>query len=211
MADGDRDNAAAHARRVRLRARRIDRMERFQQRQAAYRDYVNVGEVVMWAAGVPGGFTSRQVGYDFITSDLLAARIKRLLCLHRDQLIGLTPKRMQELLEMVVTGGLSPESIRDEYLDRAWMQQADFEGWRARYNLPEPPAHFRPPSPEELIIEEATERLALAYQRNPRLTNPAADRLLADLPLTVRQRKDIRLKARGGPGRSGAPPKALKS
>jgi hypothetical protein len=146
MAD-DQQHDVVHARQVRMRARRARWIARFRQQQAERRDWLNVGEIVMWSAGVPGGFTSREIGYDWIIADLLAGRLDRLICLHRDRLIRLTPTRMQDLLEMVVGGGLPRESIREEYLNPAWIQQSAFERWRSRYHLPEPPAHFRPPSP----------------------------------------------------------------
>jgi hypothetical protein len=192
---------------VHTRARRKRWLASFTQRQAERRDWVNLGDVVMCSAGLAGGFTSRDDAYDFIIKDVLELRIERLILLHPDRLWTLNSDRMQWLIDGVRT---ERERLRS-VLSHAWMLQAAFEAFRSRYHLRELPPYLRPPSPQEAIIEEAIERLVPEYQRNPRFTNAAADRLLADLPLTVQQRRDIRRKARGGPGRAGAPPKVVKS
>jgi hypothetical protein len=190
----------------RMRARRARRFASFRQRQAERRDWVNVGDVVMWSAGV-GGFASRDFAYDFIIKDVLELRIERLISLHPDRFQTLNSDRMRGVIDWTTR----QEGRRYEFLSYAWMSQADFEAFRSRYHLAEPPPYLRPRSPEEAIIDEAIKRLVPEYQRNPRLTKAAADRVLADMPLTVEQRKDIRRKARGGEGKAGRPPKVVKS
>jgi hypothetical protein len=206
------DDAAEHDRRVRMRARRAAWIARFRQRQADRRNYINLGEVVMWAAGVPGGFKSREVAYDFVIKDLREGRIQRLLCLHPDRLVPLTGERMELLVEMVVHGSLPKEAIWDQYLDNSWMQQTAFEVWRVRYNLPEAPAHFRSRSPLELAIEEATDLLRAAYGGDRHLKNDAARALVARFHLTEVEFKNVRGDARELAGlprmaRAGAKPK----
>jgi hypothetical protein len=92
----------------------------------------------MWSAHLAGAFASRKIAYDFIAKDLLEGRIKKVIYLHPQLLKRIDADWMQKFLE---------KRVHRKFLRYAWMSQADFEAWRLRYNLPEPPAHFRPQSP----------------------------------------------------------------
>jgi hypothetical protein len=123
-----------------MQARRARWIANFRQRQAERRDWINIDDVVMWSAGLAGAFRSRDFAYDFIIKDVLEGRIERLILLHPERFQTLDSDRMNQLIDRVRT-----ERLLYASLSYAWMSQATFEAFRRRYNLPEPPAHFRPP------------------------------------------------------------------
>jgi hypothetical protein len=96
---------------------------------------------------------------------------------------------------------LRTERVR-RVLSYAWMSQAAFEAFRSRYHLQGLPPYLRPRSPEEIAIEEATERLAAAYRLDRHLKNDEAAELLAPYHLTETQRRDVRKEARTRAGLS---------